>query len=295
MRDGAIESVSWSDAATPRGPTMVVAFKGWNDAGSAASAAVSYLGQASDRRQVAQIDPEGFFDFQSHRPTITVVEGQVRQVDWPANRFHQASVSGLGAGALLLDGEEPSMRWRTFADAIVYVAHECAVENAVLLGALLADVPHTRPSAINAIATDPSMVDGLGFREANYEGPTGITGLVQSALADAGLRVCSLWAAVPHYVAATPNPPAALSLLRAFEAVTGAVIDVAEMEASADRFRDQVSAAVSQDDEIAGYVRTLEENADQEDAAAFGGGQIPSGDAIAQEIQRYLRKQDNGS
>jgi predicted ATP-grasp superfamily ATP-dependent carboligase len=294
MRDGAIESVSWSNADAPRGPTLIVAFKGWNDAGSAASAAVSYLGRASDRRLIAEIDPESFFDFQSHRPSISVVDGGVRHVEWPRNVFYEASLSGLTSGVLLMEGEEPSMRWQTFCDAIVHIAHECDVENAVLLGALLADVPHTRPSTINAIATDPEMIEGLGFREANYEGPTGITGVVQRALAAGGLRACSLWAAVPHYVAATPNPPAALSLVRAFEAVTGAVVDVAELEASADRFKDQVTAAVAQDDEISGYVRTLEENADEEDAA-FGGSQIPSGDAIAQEIQRYLRKQDSGS
>lgn len=293
MREGAIESINWSNTDAPSGPTLIVAFKGWNDAGSAASAAVSYLGQGADRRLVAQIDPEDYFDFQSHRPNISVVEGGVRPVEWPVNSFYAAEVPGLPGGALLMEGIEPSMRWQTFCDALVHVAHECNVENAVLLGSLLADVPHTRPATINAIATDPEMIDGFGFREANYEGPTGITGVVQRAFADAGLRVCSLWAAVPHYVAATPNPPAALSLVRAFESVTGAEIDVAELEASADRFMEQVSTAVAQDDEISGYVRTLEESADQEDAA-FGSGQIPSGDVIAQEIQRYLRKQDNG-
>ncbi len=293
MRDGAIESVNWSKAGRPSGPTLVVAFKGWNDAGSAASAAVSYLGHDSDRRLIAEIDAEHFFDFQSHRPLINVAEGRVRSVEWPGNAFYSAEVPGLPGGALLMEGIEPSMHWQTFCDAIVHVAHECDVENAVLLGALLADVPHTRPAAINAIATDPAMIEGYGFRAANYEGPTGITGVVHGALTDAGLRVCSLWAAVPHYVAATPNPPAALALLRAFEAVTGAVIDFAELEASSDRFMDQVSAAVAQDDEISGYVRTLEESADEEDAA-FGGDQIPTGDVIAQEIQRYLRKQDNG-
>lgn len=292
MRDGAIESVQWTRDEAPRGPTLVIAFRGWNDAGNAASAAVGYLGRSSERRLVAEIDPEGFFDFQSHRPQIAVVESRVRGIEWPRNAFYAADVPGLPTGALLMEGEEPSMRWRTFSDAIVHVAHECSVENAVLLGALLADVPHTRPSTINAIATEPSLIEGLGFRDANYEGPTGITGVVQRELAEAGLRVCSLWAAVPHYVAATPNPPAALSLLRAFEAVTGADVDLAELEAAATRFRDQVSDAVAQDEEIAGYVRTLEETADEEDAEF--GAQIPSGDAIAKEIQRYLRQQENG-
>jgi predicted ATP-grasp superfamily ATP-dependent carboligase len=160
-----------------------------------------------------------------------------------------------------------------------------------MLGSLLADVPHTRSSAINAIATDNVMTDGLGFRTADYEGPSGITGVLQYACAKAGLRTVSLWASVPHYVAATPNPPAALALVRAFEAVTGALVDSAELETAADRFREQVSAAVAQDEEISGYVRTLEENADA-DADDETANPIPSGDAIAKEIQRYLRSQE---
>lgn len=293
MRDGAIESVRWGDGDLPSGPTLVIAFRGWNDAGSAASAALNYLGQHGDRRRIAEIDPENFYDFQSHRPTVSVVEGSVRRVEWPSNVFYETEIAGLSGGVLLLEGEEPSMRWGTFCEAIVHVARKCNVETVVMLGALLADVPHSRPAVINSIVTDPGMVEGFGFREANYEGPTGITGVVQRACDEAGLRTCSLWAAVPHYVAATPNPPAALSLVQAFEAVTGAIIDSTELDVAADRFRDQVSAAVAQDEEISGYVRALEENVDQEDAT-FGGGQVPSGEAIAQEIQRYLRKQDNG-
>lgn len=185
------------------------------------------------------------------------------------------------------------MHWQTFCDAIVHVARRCEVKTVVMLGSLLADVPHTRSSAINAIATDPLMVEGLGFRSASYEGPTGITGALQHVVAEAGLRTVSLWASVPHYVAATPNPPAALALVRAFEAVTGAVVDSAELESAADRFREQVSAAVAQDEEISGYVRTLEESLDAEsdDESA---NPIPSGEAIAKEIQRYLRQQESG-
>lgn len=291
MREDASESVVWSDTEIPRGPVMVVSFQGWNDAGSAASAAVSYLGQTGERRKLAEIDPEHFFDFQSHRPQITVLDGEVHFVEWPDNTFYAAEVEGLPGGVLLMEGEEPSMHWRTFCDAIVHVAQECDVSTIVMLGSLLADVPHTRASAINAISTDGEMTEGLGFRVANYEGPTGITGVLQYVCAKAGLKTVSLWASVPHYVAATPNPPAALSLVRAFEAVTGALVDAAELESASDRFREQVSAAVSQDEEISGYVRTLEENADA-DADDESTNPIPSGDAIAKEIQRFLRQQD---
>jgi predicted ATP-grasp superfamily ATP-dependent carboligase len=289
MSDKAQQSVVWGDGDRPQGPVLVVSFQGWNDAGSAASAAVSYLGQSAEHNKVAEIDPENFFDFQSHRPQISVHDGEVRFVEWPRNIFYATEVPGLPGGVLLLEGEEPSMRWRTFCDAIVHVALECDVSNVVMLGSLLADVPHTRSPAINAISTDGELVEGLGFRHAQYDGPTGITGVLQHACANAGLNTVSLWASVPHYVAATPNPPAALSLVRAFTAVTGAMVDSAELESAADRFREQVSAAVAQDEEISGYVRTLEENADADDDSA---DPIPSGDSIAKEIQRYLRQQD---
>lgn len=290
MSEDSTDNVIWSDADVPRGPTMIVSFQGWNDAGSAASAAVSFLGQNGDRRKIAEINPENFFDFQSHRPQISVLTGEVRFVEWPRNVFYEAEVDGLPGGALLLEGEEPSMRWQTFCDSIVSVAKECEVSTIVMLGALLADVPHTRQTAINCISTDDEMVEGLGFRVANYEGPTGITGVLQHACSKAGFKTVSLWASVPHYVAATPNPPAALALVRAFEAVTGSMIDSTELETAADRFREQVSAAVAQDDEISGYVRTLEENADADEDED---SPIPSGDAIAKEIQRYLRQQDD--
>lgn len=290
MRDGAAESVLWTDADIPRGPVLVLSFQGWNDAGSAASAAVSYLGRPGEQGQIAEIDPEHYYDFQSHRPQVSIRGGELRLIEWPRNIFYTAEVPGLDGGVLLMEGEEPSMRWQTYADAIAHVAQECDVKDVVVLGSLLADVPHTRTTTINAISTDPSRLEGLGLRLAEYEGPTGITGAVEAACAAAGMNTISLWASVPHYVAATPNPPAALALLRAFEAVTGAIVDGAELEASADRFREQVSAAVSQDEEISGYVRTLEENADAEDDDA---SPIPSGDAIAKEIQRYLRQQDN--
>jgi proteasome assembly chaperone (PAC2) family protein len=293
MGDAAADSVIWSGADIPRGPVLVVSFQGWNDAGSSASAAVSYLGQAGERRKIAEIDPEPFFDFQSHRPQISVHGGDVRHVRWPTASFHAATVPGIGEGVLLFEGEEPSMRWPTYCDAILHVAQECDVKTVVMLGALLADVPHTRSAVINAISTDRELTDGLGFRLAEYEGPTGITGVLQHVCARAGLRTVSLWASVPHYVAATPNPPAALALVRAFEAVTGALVDGAELEAAADRFRDQVSAAVAQDDEISGYVRTLEENADA-DADDESANPIPSGETIAKEIQRFLREQDAG-
>lgn len=288
MRDGAQKSIRWTGADIPSGPVLVISFEGWNDAGSAASAAVGYLGQ-KERTKIAEIDPEHYFDFQSHRPQVSIHDGQLRFVQWPRNAFYSADLDGLQGGVLLLEGEEPSMRWGTFCDAIVAIAEECDVSKVVVLGALLADVPHTRTPTISAIASNPEQLDGLGLRLADYDGPTGITAPLEEACMKAGLSTVSLWASVPHYVAATPNPPAALALVRAFEAVTGAIVDCAELEASAERFREQVSMAVAQDEEISSYVDALEETADASDESDSA---IPSGDTIANEIQRYLRQQD---
>lgn len=292
VREDAQESIVWRDGAAPSGGVMALTFTGWNDAGNAASAAIGFIGDSGDRRAVAEIDPELYYDFQTHRPKIAVQDGVVRELEWPRNTIFATDLPGLENEVVLLAGDEPSTRWRTFSDAIVHVANECEVDYVVTLGAFLADVPHTRPATLTAIASDPELVEGLGFRGANYEGPTGIVGVLHAKLAAADVRACSLWAAVPHYVAATPNPPAALDLVRGFEAVTGGMVDKAELESAADRFRSRVSSAVSADDEISDYVKQLEEAADAEDSELTLGVDIPSGESIAQEIERFLREQD---
>jgi len=292
MHDVARDAISWQSGDNPHGPVLVTAFRGWNDAGDAATAALNFIAASSERRLIAEIDPEEFFDFGDARPSITLRESRTRKIEWPRNAFYAVDVDGVDAGLLLLDGTEPSLRWRTFCQSVLHVAAKCKVKQVVTLGALLADVPHTRPTTVAGIASDPHLVDQLGLRRSNYEGPTGIVGVLQSAAADAGLDSCSLWAAVPHYVAATPNPMAALALVRSFEAATGAVVDATEMEEASDRYQDQISTAVAADEEISGYVRTLEEAAD--DDPNFGGS-IPSGEVIAQEIQRFLRHQEDNA
>ncbi len=271
---------------------MALTFTGWNDAGSAASAAIGFIGDSGDRRAVAEIDPELYYDFQTHRPKIVVHEGSVRQLEWPRNTIFAAEVPGIEGEVVLLAGDEPSTRWRTFADAIVHVATECEVDYVVTLGAFLADVPHTRPAVLTAIASDPELVEGHGFRGANYEGPTGVVGVLHAKLAAANVRACSLWASVPHYVAATPNPPAALDLVRGFETVTGGLVDKAELESASDRFRTRVSTAVAADEEISEYVRQLEATADAEDSTPILGADLASGESIAKEIEKFLREQD---
>jgi proteasome assembly chaperone (PAC2) family protein len=294
VREDAKESIVWRDGPPPSGGVLALSFTGWNDAGSAASAAIGFIGDSGDRRAVAEIDPELFYDFQAHRPRITVHDGEVRQLEWPRNTVFSAEVPGIENEVVLLAGEEPSTRWRTFADTIVHLATECEVELVVTLGAFLAEVPHTRPATLSAIATDADLIAGHGFTGAEYEGPTGIVGVLHAKFGAADIPACSLWAAVPHYVAATPNPPAALDLVRGFEAVTGGEVDKAALVSASERFRSRVSNAVEADEEISDYVTKLEAAADAEQTEPTFGAEteMASGESIAAEIERFLREQD---
>jgi predicted ATP-grasp superfamily ATP-dependent carboligase len=190
---------------------------------------------------------------------------------------------------VLLRGAEPSLRWRAFCDVVTDVAQELGAVRVVSLGALLADVPHSRPVAITGIASDGSLVERLGFNRSSYEGPTGIVGVLHSALAGADLPSVSLWASVPHYVAATPNPKAALALIRSFEAVAGVAVDAGELEETAEDYERQVSAAVASDPEVKEFVERLEHAMDEVDDEQLP-ERLPSADTIARDFQRYLRQ-----
>ena len=211
----------WDRRPELRKPVMVCAFKGWNDAGEAASAALSFIRGSFDAEDVAQIDPEEYYDFTAVRPTVRLTEGRTREMDWPENQFSVAEVAGAEGDLVMLEGVEPSLRWRRFTDNVIDTARELDVRMVITLGALLADVPHSRPVAITGIGSDSSLVERLGFEPPSYEGPTGIVGVLQHACATAGLTSVSLWASVPHYVAASPNPKVALALVRGFEGIAG--------------------------------------------------------------------------
>ena len=217
--------VIWRERPELRAPVMVCAFKGWNDAGEAASAAVSYIRGSFDSREIGSIDPEEFYDFTAVRPTVKLVEGSTREIEWPENSFSVAPVPGAEGDLVMLQGVEPSLRWRRFTEDVVTAARDLGVRMVITLGALLADVPHSRPVSITGITSDEALVKRLGFEPPSYEGPTGIVGLVQQACAEAGLPAVSLWASVPHYVAAAPNPKVALALVRAFEGTAGLAVD----------------------------------------------------------------------
>jgi proteasome assembly chaperone (PAC2) family protein len=267
----------------------VCAFKGWNDAGEAATSALTFMGGGLEARRFATIDPEEFVDFQATRPDVKLVEGRTRRIEWPEWEIYEARVPGAPRDLVLLTGPEPSYRWRGFCAVVVELAEALGVQMVATLGALLADVPHSRPVAVTAHASDPALVDRLGLQAPTYEGPTGIVGVLQSACAAAGMPAASLWAAVPHYVAVSPNPKGALALLRRLESLVGVTVDGSELETAAADYERQVTRAVELDPEVQAFVERLERAADEEEGPPDL-SQLPSGDVLAREFQRFLRQ-----
>jgi proteasome assembly chaperone (PAC2) family protein len=269
-----------------RSPILVAAFAGWNDAASAATTALEAVAVSVESEVVARVDPEEFFDFQDTRPTVRLTAGRSRRIEWPENTLISAPVPTAERDLLLLSGTEPNLRWRRFTELVVGAAQRFEVEMVVTLGALIADVPHTRPIPITGLASDPELVDRLGLSRSNYEGPTGIVGVLHDACQRRELASASLWAAVPHYVAAVPNPKAALALLRRLEGLTGVAIEASELEEATERFDEQIDRAVAANPEIEELVQRLE----QEQAESVELGEAVSGEALASEFQRFLRQ-----
>jgi hypothetical protein len=276
-------------------PILIAAFTGWNDAAEAASLALSTLGGAGEAKQFGSFDGEEFFDYQTIRPQIKLIEGVTRTVEWPENILSamEAGVEALGGrSAVLLSGPEPNFRWQAFSQAVVDLARELDVQLVVTLGALLADVPHSRPVSVSANAQDPSLVENLGLSASRYEGPTGITGVLHRYCAEKGLPAVSFWASVPHYLPSVPSAPAALALLRNLSKLVGGSFDAAQLERTSEDYQRQVSAAVAQDSDLASYVRMLEERYDTQ--TAQGTSNLPSGDELARELERFLREKGEG-
>ena len=274
---------------TLRRPVLVAAFRGWNDGGQGATLAVGYLARAWEASRFADIDPEEFYDFQATRPTVSLVEGTTRRVDWPENAFFHAAIPGQDRDAVLLVGVEPNLRWRAFSRLVVDFARELGVELVVTLGALLADVPHTRPAPVSAAATDPALIERHRLELSRYEGPTGIVGVLLDACRGAGLPSASLWAAVPHYVQLAPSPRAALALCTRLAELIEAQLDTAELEEASERYAEQVTDAVALDAETAAYVEELEQRADELEES-----ELPSGETLADQLSRYLREREEG-
>lgn len=287
-----------------RRPVLVAAFEGWNDAGDAASMAARHLLSLLDDRLVASIDPEAFYDFTSTRPEVRLVGGAIRRIVWPTTEVRAGLLPGADRDLLVLVGVEPHLRWRTYCAHIVEIVRRTGCELVLTLGALLADVPHSVPVRVTGTASDPAVASRMGLERSRYEGPTGIVGVLHDALARSRVESVSVWAAVPHYLQGTPSPKAALALLERAAALLDLPLTLTGLEIAAADYERQVDDAISGDEEMQAFVRQLEaaqgEDDDEEgdpDVAPEPGrltdaeGNVPSGDAIAAEVERFLREQ----
>jgi proteasome assembly chaperone (PAC2) family protein len=269
-------------------PVMVAAFEGWNDAGEAASAAVDHLISVWSAQTVAAIDPEDFYDFQVNRPTIALGADGRRQITWPTSQLAVCRPPGSERDIVLLRGIEPNMRWREFCAQLLATADDLGVQLVVTLGALLADTPHTRPVPVTGTATDPELVEQLKLQESRYEGPTGIVGVFQDACDRLDMPAVSFWAAVPHYVAQPPCPKATLALLGQIEDLLEVSVPVGDLPEESRAWERGVDELSREDNEVAEYVRALEESRDAADLPEA------SGEAIAREFERYLKRRHQG-
>ena len=267
------------------------AFEGWNDAAEAASGVVNHLGIEWESTPIAAIDPDDYYDFQVNRPVIDVVAGKAERLVWPTTRFSLArrEDTGLSRDVVLVHGVEPNMRWRGFTDELISGLTELGVEVVVLIGALLADSPHTRPVPVQVTGSDATLTRDLSFEPTDYKGASGIVGVIQFSLANsqAPIPAISVWASVPHYVATSPSPKATLALLRTVEDILDAPLPAGDLEEEARAWQRGVEELAQQDSDVADYVRTLEEAKDATDLPEA------SGDAIAREFERYLRRRSN--
>jgi proteasome assembly chaperone (PAC2) family protein len=288
-----VEHLIWEeDPPELRSPVLVCSFRGWNDAAGAASAALETIAGTMESELLAELDPEEFFDFQANRPTITLTDGMTRHIEWPSNQLVGVRAPSAERDLLLLDGTEPNLRWRTFANSFADAAERMGVEMVVTLGALIAEVAHTMPVPITGLASDEELVERLDLQRSSYEGPTGVVGVIHDTCRRRGIQSASLWAAVPHYVAAVPNPKAALALLRRLEGLTGVAVDASELEEETQTYEEQVGRAVAANPEIEELVGRIEE----EQAEQFTmPEEVPSADALARDFQRFLRQRGSGS
>lgn len=270
-----------------RRPILVAAFKGWNDAGEAATAALASLRRSLRARTFATIEPDEFFDFQVNRPVVRDAGGGGRRLVWPRNRFSWAQLPDRDQHVVLLEGTEPNLRWGYFATAISDLAGDLGIETVITLGALQVDAPHTRPVQITGSASRPELSDRLPLRPSTYEGPTGITGVLTLTSAEAGFDTVSLWAGVPHYLAGTRYLSAALSLARDVGRLIDSALPLDRLVDDAREQEEEITSLVAEDSDLAEYVAELESRADEEEV---DDAPLATGEQLAAEFERYLRE-----
>ena len=281
-----MDAVRWADGERPRldRPVVIAAFEGWNDAGDAASLAAGWLAARWAPDPLADIDPEEFFDFTATRPRVHLDGDGARTIEWPANTFTAGTGGGIHAVVLL--GTEPQLRWRSFCAQVVGVADAIGARLVLTLGALLAEVPHNRPTPMVGTATDEAVIERLELTRSTYEGPTGIVGVLHDACARAGLASASLWAAVPAYVPGAPSPKAALALVERSAEVLGVPVTATDLEIAAAAYERQVSEVVAEDEDMTDYVERLVER--------FDDGEDEPEASLAEEVERFLRDRPAG-
>ncbi|APX03877.1 MULTISPECIES: PAC2 family protein [Arthrobacter] len=263
---------------------MLAAFEGWNDAGEAASDALRYLNKLWGGKKVASIDADEYYDFQFTRPTVRRTASGERKIKWPSTRIYKASAPGTNVDVIFIQGTEPSYKWRAYTAELLVHAEALHVDYVVLVGALLADVPHSRPIPVSTSTDDGALRERLNLEASQYEGPVGIVGVLSEVSLLAGIPTVSLWAAVPHYVAQAPSPKAQLALLHRIEELLQVPLDTHELAEEAEAWERGVNELATEDPEIAAYVRQLEEAKDTADLPEA------SGESIAREFERYLKR-----
>ncbi|SDQ93733.1 Proteasome assembly chaperone (PAC2) family protein [Tsukamurella pulmonis] len=273
-------------------PVLIAAFEGWNDAGDAASGAVEHLELTWDATLITEVDSDDFYDFQVNRPIIKQIDGVTRAVEWPSTTLSVCRPPKADRDVVLLRGTEPNFRWRAFCDQLLTVFAELHIDSVVILGSLLADTPHTRPVPVTGAGYDAESAKRFGLEQNRYEGPTGITGVLQDACVRAGFPAVSFWAAVPHYVSQPPNPKATVALLQRVEQVLDLAVPLGDLPARAEAWEASVNEMTEDDEDVSDYVRGLEERGDAE---AVDVEQHIDADAIAEEFEKYLRRRDPGT
>ena len=283
----ALEHVRWKTQPDLDDPVLLVAFEGWNDAGNAATTAVRHFGDAWNSKVFATVDPEPFYDFSTTRPRVEFDDNHHRNIVWPENTFSDAARVTRSLDVITLLGVEPQLKWRTFCAQITGLARIYDVRLVITLGALLAEVPHTRPVSVFGTADDEQLGDEMGLLPSRYEGPTGITGVLQAACRDAGLRSAALWAAVPTYVPSAPSPKAALALTERAAQLLDLSVVTTELEIASASYERQVSELVSDDTETIEYVEHLEHRFDNNEQDPFADDE----ESLVDEVERFLRDQ----